>query len=622
MWVLEKEKTVRTLRTILVVLCVVSLPVAGYAQGAGAPAAKADPVLKLIPAGSLGYVVVNDLKGALANMDKFIADIGLDPLVKMTMPTGLLDGVKTALRLGEGFTGSGGLAVVMLDPAQFDIDMPKLLKAGPSALGDVQLPLVVFVPGASIKDVFPKVRAEAGAKYAKLQMSFGPMMAAESGGYVLLSPTDKALDAVLKAAKKTTDELKEGHAKLLGGSDIAVHLNMKVAGPIVNALLEVLQKELGPMGGGMGPGMRGAPVATVGDPLAICRDMVSQVQALTLGLHFAKGGVVAEVAMDFAPDGMLGKAVAACKPTGGNLVDKLPNLSYVVALGQVGGKASSEELEFSFKQLDALLDAAELKLDAQVKDKIKKLITGLDDQATEQQIVFGGAPEGSGLFALALVLKCKDADKVKALLSDVPGVIQDIVKAAGAQHGGDVKGMKVTYTQGVDSVGDVKIDAIEITPPDSVKPTERDQAEMTAILGEARIRFLIASPDRNTVVMTFGGAKPFMTQALKAVKEGGTIPSAEGVADALAQLPKDPAFVVLLNCGNLFDLIAKITQVSKEKSPPIKLTTKTPVALGAGVSGSSVRLVLFVPTGLIKEGVIYYLSSQAAERAPLGKESF
>ncbi len=59
---------------------------------------------------------------------------------------------------------------------------------------------------------------------------------------VILSPTDKALDAVLGAAKKADAELPKEHAAMMARADIAGCLNMRIAGPIYVRMLKQFQE--------------------------------------------------------------------------------------------------------------------------------------------------------------------------------------------------------------------------------------------------------------------------------------------------------------------------------------------------------------------------------------------
>jgi hypothetical protein len=132
---------------------------------------------------------------------------------------------------------------------------------------------------------------------------------------------------------------------------------------------------------------------------------------------------------------------------------------------------------------------------------------------------------------------------------------------------------------------------------------EDKRAQMKKVLGEDKVRFLIASPDKNTVLVTFGGTVDFMAEALKTAGGKGTIGTEPAAAEAMKALPATCNGIVLINAGNLFDLVmvgAK-TMAPDEELPPFKITCKAPIAMGSGVTGSSAHIVIYVPTQLIKE---------------------
>ncbi|HUU58776.1 MAG TPA: hypothetical protein VMZ50_04475, partial [Phycisphaerae bacterium] len=120
-------------------------------------------------------------------------------------------------------------------------------------------------------------------------------------------------------------------------------------------------------------------------------------------------------------------------------------------------------------------------------------------------------------------------------------------------------------------------------------------------LGEARIRVFLAAPDRQTLVLTFGGSKAFLGEALKVAKGGGTIPADAEVRKVMVSMPQNPCMVLLLNGGNLWKVIRHAVEAMGEDLPPFEITTQTPIALGAAIRGTSLHAVLYVPNQLVKE---------------------
>jgi len=126
---------------------------------------------------------------------------------------------------------------------------------------------------------------------------------------------------------------------------------------------------------------------------------------------------------------------------------------------------------------------------------------------------------------------------------------------------------------------------------------------MKKVLGEDKFRFRIAATDKNTVVLTIGGAGSFFADAVKtAAANSGTIAADPETVTAMKHLPPNMSSVMLFSVGNLFDLI----DAGQKKMAPTARHAgqdhlQTPIAVGAGKSGQSMHVVVFVPTGLIKE---------------------
>ncbi len=604
----------RTLRTTLALMLVLSVTVSGFAQNAATPATpvapvKSDPILKVIPADTMGFAVINNLKTSLANTDKFLVDIGLAPMVQPMMPNGLLGAMKDGLTLGPAFSGDGGLAVCMLDMNQFGLDVSKLLAEDRVPDPNVKLPFIVYFPGGSIKDVFPNMPTEKVGQFTQIMMPFGPMMAVENAGYIMMSPGEKALTAALKAPKMAAAELKEAQAKMIAGSDLAIYINMKVSGPSLNALLKVAEKQ---MPKGVGPDA--AATAFLSKMLPFYQKMLNQVQDISLGFHFAPTGLMLEEVVEYVDGSTLAKSLAGYKAPAGSLVDKLPNLPYVLAFGCAArGSASTEELFQLTQVLDIIGDATGAKISDESKAKINALTKGFSEQVEQIQFVGGGAAENSGVFGLAMVIKCKDSAKMKALFGQTASTVEELIKTIAAATGGaeEVKDLKINFFTGAETIDGASVDTIEVTDPHLKAPkmTEKDLAEMTKVLGEGRIRAFIAYPDATTVVVTIGGGKAFTSVALKTAKAGGNIPQAEGVAEVTKMLPKNLVMVGYISVGNLFDVIAKGCQIMGEEAPPFKIATRTPIALGAAVNGNVFQGAAFIPTPVIKEAVTAIMSA-------------
>ncbi|MDY6913706.1 MAG: hypothetical protein SVT52_04535 [Planctomycetota bacterium] len=586
-----------------VVLVALAAAVALAQEAAPMPMPKPEPIISHIPAGTMGFVVVNDVQATTEKVESFLKEIGLAPMLGISdeTPGMVLAMLKGAAMLGEGFNAQGGFAAVMLDPQQFGVDLIQMMMPDMAATQPDEkpkVPFVLFVPGTGVKEVFGNYPCVEAENYTKVSLRMGEMFAAKCGGYVILSPTPKALDAVLQAEQKAATELTGDEAELLVRSDIGAWVNMKTVAPIYSTMLDKFQEQMAR------PGMMGPPkfLASV---FPFYKTMIAQMQSVAVGGRFVETGLVFEEAITFLPDSNFAKAMAEAKTsTAKELLNRLPNLPYVLAFGAVGN-TSEQEKEMTDELLDKLLaDESMAEVPEETKAKIKELAIGFNEQVTGAQLVGGGAPEGSGLFGLAYVIQCKDAETVKGMLADSAAVTETLIKSLVDDE--DAQQLKISYIEAADTAGEAQVDAISITHPELAEMDEEDKAEMKKVLGEDGVRLLIAAADENAVVVTFGGSQAFMAEALKTAAGGGTIPAGEELAEALKYMPDKPTGIMLLNVGNLFDVILKGTRVmqdNEEAMLPIQITTKTPIAIGAGVQANAVRVVAYVPNKLIQEAV-------------------
>jgi hypothetical protein len=165
--------------------------------------------------------------------------------------------------------------------------------------------------------------------------------------------------------------------------------------------------------------------------------------------------------------------------------------------------------------------------------------------------------------------------------------------------------LEISYLKSAESMDQTSIDAIDVSHPELTGLSEKDRQDMIKILGEDTIRIRVATPDANTVVMTFGGGQAMLAAAIKAATSGGTVIDEKETAQAMKHMPSKPSLLMLFNAANLTDLIAKAMLALDPQSPPlpVKIETRTPIAMGAGISGNEVDIAMYIPNALIKEAI-------------------
>ena len=621
----------RTLRAALAVLLVASFAAGAWGQAARTrPAAPAQPVLNLIPAGTRGFVVVNNVQKTTGNLDKFLANIGQGDLFG-GMPSVLW--VVGLARLGANFNPNGGFALTMLDAQKLGVEAPAATAAAGEAAAKPKvkapkLPYVLFVSvkeGGEVADVFAKYRMAAEGEYTRVMLRMGEVYARKLGGYIILSPMTKALDAVVQAKDKAADEISKADMEMIAASDLAFHSTTKPgeAGQkgmfSAQDIVDYVDIALALRGR---PPLNAFQAVFIKSYLTAQETLAPHTQSITGRLRFAPTGLMFEEKSTYRGESPMAKVLAALTPPAKPPLDRLPNLSYALAAGKMGVSDSQREATGKLLTdiLDSLFKEEELEsVPVEVKAKLKQVALAMNEQVSCRQVVVGGAPAGSGTLGAACVLQCKDADALKGLIAQSLPPLQSVIRLLGEEDE-NVQNVKLAYQKEAETLGSVKADAITVSCPKWTDMKGEEQARMVKLLGEKEVRFLVASADKNTVVITLGGGKAFMGEALKAAADGGTILQAEGVAGAIKLLPQDPMTVMLLNAGNLSDLRAKGPKESKPEAAkpeaatqPAKITCQTPVVMGAAVKDSSVHLVVHVPNDLLKEVVPSLLDMLAPE---------
>ncbi len=578
----------RTMRMMAVWAMVCCLCSAGLAQEA-----KTSDILKQIPSGNIGFLAVNSVKGSTSDVDKFLADVGLNQMLKAQMPDGLLALMKKNLNLGEGFNPDNGFAAVVMDMGT-DYDWSAAMKADKPDCIDC---MVIIVPGKDLDSTFTNLKdakKETVGKFVKTTFAGGERYTFVKGGYIYICTSDKTLQTVLDAKGTAASEVSKDASAVLGRSDIGVFVNLKAGAPIMKAFMEKAAAEA-----------KGPQADMAKQILKSVQEAMEQVSAVTFAARTGKTGLVLEEFVEYLPESKLGKGMAALK--GGDvksLLGKLPNNSPVLAFGSVKPPTMTDEATIKncvagFEK--AIAAATRGTVDAKMGEKLGKLMTDFNGQVTGIQFVLGQAPADSGLFGMAVVMNCADAEKVKGLLEQSADFSKDLIKVF-AEKEKDIADLEVKYTKDAAKEGKLSIDTLEFTHPELANMPEDVKPMMKSFLGEEQVRLMVTAPDAKTVVVTFGGSTKFMAEAAKAAKSGGTMPADKGLAQVMPEMPKNLVMIGTLNGANLMDMITKGMAASGQMIPlPFKLTATVPATIGIGTTGANEHVVIFLPNELIKD---------------------
>ena len=621
----------RRYQGLVTCLCVLGVCAAATAQIAPteptetAPALPpAEPVIGHIPADAAAFVVINNVQKFSEDLTAFVAAI--DDSQQMP-PGGLLMMAQMFLQLGEGFNPDGGLAVVLLDPAAYGVD---LFAGDADAMEDEVIvegednavegednadiwPVVVFIPGTSVEGVFPAATVSPGDLH-RVQMPFGEMVATTKGGYVVLGLRADALEAVLKVGPTLADQL--GKAELAGLSEagLALHLNMKVFGPMVRRKMGEFFANAQEM-----MAASGAPAGYNADMLDASVRMygylLDQLDAVTVRLKIDAAGAKLGETIRFSPESDVGKVLAAYTSAPLQPLDRLPDLPYVFALAaHTDYTDQMAAMSKAFTDMFLHTPEGETLVPADVLEKSEEITEQFYEQISDVQFVFGGAPEGTGAIGVAMVFTCDNAETLRSLMAENMELQQTIMEAVFP----DAEGKTVwsfTHTKDAATVAGVAVDRIDIPLPgmDAGEPEARQQIE--ALFG-GELSLLVAAANDKTLVITLGGGEVMMGQALKVAAGGGTIGSSKAVATALADVPKDAMFVgvfSLKNFGAFLQTAMDSLDLPDADQFPLKyMQSDTPVVLFGQADRAALDISLVVPIEVIQDA--------AASAKRLGEE--
>ncbi len=626
---LRKEKRMKKLHWTISVALLLSMTCG--AMG------KAGAVLDKLPADSVAFVVVNDMNATGTRVDKLLTSMGVGPMIGI-MPGGptsdvsqALTMLQTQMKLGEGFDPNGGFAAAILDPAKFGMDIPAMVQAeidgtSTATKKDVlsKLPMIMYLSGSSLQGIFTELEVTTEDGFDVADVDGVSLYAKSVDGYVVMSFNKKALVAALAGpkgvAKVTADEM-----KLVKGGDFSYWINIKALKPTIDKLLKIAKTEIdkemkqhqgrgttmafGIASGGMNP-------ADLFDLyFKLYETVVADIDSGAVAASLKKEGILVEEIITADPKSLLGRMLKEAESLEGGpkLLNSLPSMPYVLAVGsaQPSGKAFTE---FSEKMNKVILGSS-------FYDKFdKKIIEGMVERSkdaagliTECQMVMGGAPEGSGIFGIGVVYKTTDSAKLmKMIHREVPTYNELISKLVAKEMAdkADAPIISITIQKGEEKIAGVNVDVIKVAVPALTNMAASGNSELDKLakaLGDDKFakdrtfRAFLAAPDKNTVVLTFGGGTAFCTQAIKASAGKGPIAMEAGTKSALKHLPANPTVIALFNATNLVEAVKTGAIVMTGQPLPIAITFtgQTPLAVAGSIKGNSARAGLYIPTSLL-----------------------
>lgn len=557
-------------------------------------------LLKQIPADCLAFVIINDVKGTAADVEKFLTNIGVSGFLRSQMPDGLLAAAKRQLEVGEGFTGEGSMAFVVLNPKVCGTTFEEWVSMEDGKDKMAKAPFLLFIPGKDLNSIAPNAMATADGPLLQVKAGLGSGgWALERDGYVILSPNDTTLKALLASGKTLDSVLTKKQIDFIGRNHIAAYGNVQTVRPDLVKLLKKARQE--GKNNEFSSGKFNLSVSTSSaEQEAFFERLTTEIleagNVFMLGARLEKEGVLTELAADLNPDSEVAKELKAVKPV--KMFDKLPAGQYVFAaasnlppqyavstlglsttrdglrdlLGLIKRQAASQPTTGSAEQIEAGM----------------KLADTVIDQYLASQYAIYYTPQGKSLFAADWVIECKDARKLQADIKNVVVSLQKHVASAPKHFAIESAG------EGVD-VFVLKLYGLD--------EEEHSSDEYVArIVGDRSIKIMMTPADDKSLVITLCGGKEFLDQAVKAARGEDTLATDRYMTQTLKHMPENLLSVTLINGGALVDTITRGLELLGGRPMPLAVTN-IPVASGTGLTDNTLHQVFFVPNILIKQSV-------------------
>jgi len=560
-----------------------------------------DQILQKIPANAVGFLVVNNVSNLTSRLDQWFQTVGLGPIVQNQMPQGSLEALKACAMLGEGFDPNASFAVVMLDPLAYGVKLPGAVEETQPAEEpqEQKWPVVVMVAGSSVEAVFSAYQVVPEGPYAKVQLPMGEVFAKQQDGYVLLSPLAAALEAVAQAANPISVSLGDKHRRLIAESQIALHVNMDVAQPIVDTLIAMFERKMQEAAeSGMGPPP--AMIASWSATAKFYRNLLRQAQSATAGGQFADAGLLVHKLVSFRSDSPLQKILAVYPKTAGPLLDRVPNNQYLLAMGVACPQGSPELQEFQQTLTAQMLGLPMFEgLSDEQKAQFQDAVRKLNQQVQQVQFVVGGVP-GPGVFGLAEIVMVQDAQQVRQAVMQILPIYQQMFSStAGA---GKMEGLTIRLAEPGLTVDNKPVDVIQINQPEMDEEIA-SSPDFEQFMGQKQLEIYMATPADNVVVLTMGGGTEFLSQVMTtAAQASNPFATTEGVQQVMGRLPPNRFLVGLFSLSGMFDLMQRIGNVvSPGARLPFELQSAVPLAMGLGAEDDgALRASLYVPNEMVQ----------------------
>ena len=646
---------------------------AGVAAGqgaAGAAAAKplsADQVkmIQNVPGDALAFVMVGNLNGLAGRADAFIKDILPHPIAK---EFNFLKMATEGAGLGMTFNSDAPLAVVLMDPKDY---APELLQkkapatkpaeddvgaladkearermrarmqaaaAGREEFDNRNLPVLYILSGKDIAKMFPGREAKADGAMTKLTRGNEEAWAVEKDGLVFVS-SYKSIIAAMPPKVPAAVAIGKGGEELLARSDVFGYINRpRCEGLRGTPFAKLVWRSFSflEMLGIMDRAEEGGyhsfnPLSTAMHWFEATRaGTFAQSRYMIGGLTLGKEGPRVELRVPFQEGTPMGKALAAAKELpAGQLTAALPNKPFIFAYG-CRKDVLRTPAEQKKKQADGLIANPFLKdMPEEMRKKLSLMIQSIHEQVTEVQH-WAGQTKEDGPMAVTSTIRCKDSAALKKTIQDNVPVLEALLNSALEQSKDDK--FTLAWYEGNEPAGQVRVDMIQATHPqldkmlaDEDMGTKFKSMMLKIFPGETSLRVRLAAVDKTTLVVTVGGGRRFLNDAVSAARDANSrLELSDDVKSSLALLPANrfALFVINATSGASFVGTAMMSQMTGGGAQ-IKFKAAPPAVVSLSADKGDLLIVGHVPALVIKRiiGTMSGMGEDVAEEEDDGPKT-
>ncbi len=559
-----------------------------------------EEILKLVPEGASGFLVINHLAAA----DAKIQALGRE--MQLPVPS-LLAMLKGQFNIPEGMDENGTMAVITLPPEQ-----------------EGAIPTVIaLVPVSDYGKFLEHLKAE-NAKEAvtKIEVMGISALARNIGGYAAL--TDSAHKDVLEKTLKVSKEAPAGLApwrEWLAGNDIAG----VILQPGIKRASARAQEAIGNMKKSLAQTGDQAKVAAAGFDIyaTIFQAAEKEVSACGFGLQLDKQDTLRITSRTaLVSGGQWARIITQKSPAGENLLKGLPDEPFVAAGGGVVSEAMFDELmKFSFSIMKSMPDLYGLS-EEQV-NKMSEMSSQFFKGIRGASFMLGVGQSSEPLYSKFIgLMRVEDTQTFMANYEKYIQQYGELIKDA---HSPILQPMTVEKTD----IGGVAGLQITMNVPQTFGAAQAPQQEriMETFFGPGgKITTWLAPVDEHNIVMGYV-SKKHLQQAMAAIKQGKPgLGSDAGVSKTAALLPPDALLIGYLSPQGTMDFIKRMASVIFP--PEMKMEEKIsefpktpPLGFAVTTAHDEVQTCLIIPAEVLL-AVPKYIEKTHSQQATQAKMEY